>query len=378
MTTLTRFGSRSRQQRLRDVIASMKIDAAFVTDYRDIYYFTGAFVQPWPACLMIDQAGHSWLIAQESAQSPAVDDLITYQPHTLYTSNPDNLRILNGLVVKMAGSYSRAQRLGWQAESMPHLLASTLLAGREPDAWAGMDDQIAMMQTRKDPDELALIRRSIRADLAAYSAAQAAIVDGANELEVLAIAQRAAMLDAGENVYHGGDYRCGEMAGAARDRIIETGELFTVDAQTVYRGYWCDLSRTYCVGAQPTDLQQSIFDHIAAIQRGLVDLLRPGVRGTDIWRMLDERIREHPALADVGLVHHAGHGVGLRAQEAPDLNRDREGILEVGSVVAVEPGAYIAPARLGVRLENMYLITESGAEIMSEYPMNLVPDRMNM
>ncbi len=234
---------------------------------------------------------------------------------------------------------------------------------------------LAEMQSRKDPDEVDMIRHSIQIDLAAYTAAQAAIEPGVNELEVLAAGQRAAMLAAGEWVYHNGDYCSGVIGGPARDRAIERGELYTIDAQTVYRGYWCDLSRTYSVGGEPTDLQQSIYAHIAAIQRDVVHLLRPGVRGTEVWRVIDERIREHPALAQEGYLHHAGHGVGLRAHEGPDLNRDREGILEPGNIVSVEPGGYADEARYGARLENMYLITKTGAQNLSEYPMNLLPQK---
>jgi Xaa-Pro aminopeptidase len=65
----------------------------------------------------------------------------------------------------------------------------------------------------------------------------------------------------------------------------------------------------------------------------------------------------------------------LRAHEAPDLNRDREGILEPGNIVSVEPGGYVDEARKGARLENMYLITKTGAQNLSEYPMNLIPQR---
>ena len=55
----------------------------------------------------------------------------------------------------------------------------------------------------------------------------------------------------------------------------------------------------------------------------------------------------------------------------PDLNKERGGILQVGNVVSVEPGAYIPEMRAGVRLENMYLITADGLENLSPYPMEL-------
>ncbi|MCL4506979.1 MAG: Xaa-Pro peptidase family protein [Chloroflexi bacterium] len=370
---LTQQGCLNRQQRLRERMASLRVHVAFIADNRDIYYFTGLLQQQWPACLMLDAAGNSWLVAPSTEGKPCVQEYISYEPHTLYTNNPDNMRRLNAIVErKLSGSF-KARRIGWQAEAMPHVLAITVARTTDPVGWTALDDTLADMQRRKDLDEIELIRRSIRADLAAYTAAQAAIAPGVNELEVLAVAQRAAMLDAGESVYHGGDYCSGEMGGSARDRRIEAGELYIVDAQTVYGGYWSDLSRAYSVGNQPTDLQQSIYAHIAAIQRNLVTLLKPGLRGTELWKILDRQIREHPALADFGLVHHAGHGVGLRAHEAPDLNRDREGILEPGNIISVEPGAYVAEARSGVRIENMYLITETGAENLSEYPMNLIP-----
>lgn len=375
MTILSTQGCVNRQRRFRERLAALNIDAAVLTDYRDIYYLTGVLLERWPACLMLYTQGGSWLAAHTSDDVRCVDDSITYPWHTYFTMNPDPLRLLTAAVTKHLEGSRKICRVGWQCESMPRLLAATIERSTQLDEWAAIDDTLADMQRRKDQDEIDLIRLSIRADLAAYTAAQMSITPGVNELDVLAAGQRAAMLDAGESVYHGGDYRSGEIGGAARDRHVEAGELYTVDAQTVYRGYWCDLSRTYLVGHEPTELQQSIHDHIAVVQREVAQLLRPGLNGTALWRMLDARVREHPALADSGLVHHAGHGVGLRAHEAPDLNRDREGVLEPGNIVSVEPGGYTTAARYGVRIENMYLITETGAENLSEYPMNLIPEK---
>jgi Xaa-Pro dipeptidase len=373
MPTLTETGCRDRQRRLHEHLAEFNVDAVVIDDYREIYYFTGALLQPWPACLVVYADGKCWLAAHTCDATPIVDDCLTYESHTYSTNNPDNMRLLNALVAKRLSGSRKMHRVGWQAESLHKLLATTFEQRLDLDEWAVFDDIFAEMEARKDPDEIEMIRRSIRADLAAYTAVQCAIKPGANELDVLAMGQRAAMLDACESVYHGGDYRSGALGGPARDRKIESGELYTVDAQTVYRGYWCDLSRTYIVGEVATDLQKSIHEHIAAIQRDVAAMLKPGLHGTSLWQMLDQRIREHPAFSVTGYIHHAGHGVGLRAHEAPDLNRDREGILQPGNVLSVEPGGYTDDARVGARLENMYLITDTGAVNLSEYPLNLVP-----
>jgi Xaa-Pro aminopeptidase len=300
-----------------------------------------------------------------------VDECLTYEWQQFSTLNFDPLDHMTQVVAKRLAKETRVGRLGWQAEAVPALVFNTTDRLLGPDEWVDVDAGIREMQRRKDADELEVLRGAIRANLAAYDAVQQVIAPGINELDVLAAGYRGAMSAAGEKVFHDGDYRSGVAGGPARNRAIESGEIYIVDAWTVYRGYWSDLCRAFSVGGRPSDLQQSIYDHIAAVQRWAGRQLKPGLRGTELWRAMDERVREHAALAEVGLIHHAGHGTGLRAHTEPDLNRDREGILEVGNVVCVEPGAYVPEARGGVRLENTYLITETGAELLSDYPLQL-------
>jgi Xaa-Pro aminopeptidase len=370
---LTQSGCLNRQHRFREQLAAQNIDAAVLTDYRDVYYFTGMLSAQFPIFLLLETGGGCWLVANTDDGVSCVDDCTTYEWNKLGTLNPNILDGMSGVVAKRIQGTGAIKRLGWQAEAMPHLLRQTVDSGLQPDEWVAVDNLLRTMQSRKDPDEVALIRKSIQADLAAYTAVQKAITPGENELAVLAAGQRGAMMGAGEKVFHDGDYQCGVFNGPARNRNIVQGEIYIVDAWTCYRGYWSDLSRAFVVGGSPTDLQQSVFDHIASVQREVPALLKPGTDGTAVWRALDARIREHPALADTGLVHHGGHAIGLRAHEMPDLNRDRGGTLEVGNVVSVEPGGYADALNYGVRIENMYLITEAGAENLSEYPMEIVP-----
>ncbi|MEE3258183.1 MAG: M24 family metallopeptidase, partial [Candidatus Latescibacterota bacterium] len=264
-----------------------------------------------------------------------------------------------------------AGRLGWQSEFLPRRLGLAVEAGlgKVPE-WVAVDGVLAAIQEVKDPDEIELLRKAVQVDLAAYAAAAEAIAPGVSELEVLAAAQRAAHLAAGEKVFHDGDYQCGVPGGFARDRKIEVGELYIIDAWSIYRGYWADLCRTFAVG-EPSEVQQSVFEHIKSFHDRVGEYLQPGKDGSECAVAMDAHIREHPKLMDVGLGHHAGHNVGLRAHQMPDLNKERGGTLRVGNVVSVEPGAYIPEVRAGVRLENMYLITADGLENLSPYPMEL-------
>ncbi len=372
---LTESGCRERQRRFREQLAALGVDAVALTDYRDIYYLTGILLYSpvmFPALLFLETDGGSWLAASTAENVQSVDEVITYESKKFSTINPDPVRRLETGIAGRLRAHT-VKRMGWQAESLPSLLGERIEQTLHPDDWVAVDDALEMMQRRKDPDELEVMRRCIQINLAGYTAARALIAPDVNELAVLAAGQRGALLEAGEPVYHGGDYRSGDIGGAARDRCAEKGELYIIDAQTYYHGYWSDQSRAYQVGDEPTELQRSLFEHIAAIQREAPSVLKPGMDGTEVWWWMDERVREHPALADEGLIHHAGHAVGLHAHEMPDLNRDRGGMLEPGNVVSVEPGGYTAAARYGVRIENTYLITETGAENLSEYPISLAP-----
>lgn len=373
---LTQEGCRARQDRLRLRLSEARIDAVALVHPLEIYYFTGVLLPEifpaQPALLWIEAGGDSWLAAHTDAGDPLVDHCYTYECSLGGTVNSYMRTQLSELVQeRLQARGTRAARVGYQREFMPHLLVERIDSGLggSPE-WIAMDEGLHQMQETKDDDELELMRKAVQIDLAAYTAAQQAIAPGVSELEVLGAAQQAAHLCAGEKVFHDGDYQCGVAGGFARDRRIEDGELYVIDAWIVYRGYWADLCRTFAVG-EPTELQQSIYEHLRAFHDRIGDYLQPGVDSRDCAVAMDAYIREHPALADVGLGHHGGHTIGLRAHQMPDVNATRGGIFQVGNVVCIEPGSYIPEARAGVRLENMYLITESGPENLSQYPMDI-------
>lgn len=370
---LTQAGCLARQGRFRAMLAANDLDAAILSDPHEIQYLSGYLLPPvpaLPAALYIETTGDVFLTTAGTDGEAFVDHRDAYDHHMLYTMNPDLGRCLATAVGRQLGAAKQARRIGWQADSLPRHLGESVQQALRPDDWQPIDDQIALLEKRKDADELALLRTAIGCSLAAYAADRTAIAPGATELQVLEAGHAAATLKAGETILHGGDYRAAELGGFARDRVINAGELYVIDAWTIYRGYWSDLCRTFAV-AEPTPLQREIFAHIAAIHADLPERLRPGARGTDIWAWIDGRLREHPHLRATGLIHHAGHGVGMRGHEAPDLNRNREGILEPGDVVSVEPGAYSPELNGGIRLENTYRITETGCELLSDHPMEL-------
>lgn len=361
MPTLSVEGCAARRQRLIDVMTTRQLASAVITDVRDIYYFSGTLLPAdLPAAYLLEASGVATLIGPELSDVGGQYAYASYRWNLRGTRDP-------GIVAQMAEVLSEALKgmqfnaVGIQRYALSQRIGEVLIAsGRR--RLVEIDADIVDMQSRKDPDEIEMIRASIRANLAAYEAVRRTIHPGVSELEVLAAGYAGAMESAGEKVFHDGDYQCGQYNGPARRRPVEEGELYIVDAWTCYRGYWSDMSRTFFVGTRPSEVQRDLFDHIQGVQQETPKLLRPGIDGQEVFRELDELIRKHPRLAATGLVHHGGHAIGMRSHEMPDINLGRGGLLAPGQVICIEPGGYLPEARYGVRLENMYLITEHGCE----------------
>jgi Xaa-Pro dipeptidase len=369
---LTPQGCLGRQNRFRQQLAQQKIDAAIVTDPRDIYYLTGRLIgdifRP-PACLFIDhQSG--WLVAPGTGDAHGVE-VVPYEVNSQGTMHPDWQARATNLVLSRLARHG-IDRIGCQWESLSASLYDALKQSPGPNEWIDIEPTLIEMQRHKDTDELALIRDAIRIDIAAYEAVRQTIRPGVAELEVLQAARTAANLAAGERVVHDGDYQCNSMGGWGRNRPIEAGEMYVVDAWVQFRGYWADTCRTFSVDDRPTDEQVSVFKHVAAAHQKITPMFTPGRRGTEICRALDAHLREHPLLREKGLVHHAGHGTGVRVHMEPDLNPDREGVLRDGDFVCFEPAGYVPERKIFVRLESVYRVTPRGPENLMDYPFELL------
>src|SRR4029453_15508395 len=136
MAILSTQGCLDRQTRLRERLAALNIDAAVLTDNRDIYYLTGMLLERWPACLLLYTGGGSWLAAHSAEDARCVDDFVTETWHPFFTMNPAPMRQLVGVVTKRLEESRELRRVGYQGESLSHALASTIARLTRLDEWA--------------------------------------------------------------------------------------------------------------------------------------------------------------------------------------------------------------------------------------------------
>lgn len=146
--------------------------------------------------------------------------------------------------------------------------------------------------------------------------------------------------------------------GVATDKIIEKGDMITLDFGALYNGYISDITRTVAVG-EPSGQMKEIYDIVLKAQELGVKKIGPGMSGIEADAIARDFIKSRGYGEAFG--HSTGHGIGLEVHESPGLSSRSETVLEPGMAVTVEPGIYL-PGVGGVRIEDDILITESGNE----------------
>ncbi|HHP51482.1 MAG TPA: aminopeptidase P family protein [Moorella mulderi] len=156
--------------------------------------------------------------------------------------------------------------------------------------------------------------------------------------------------------------------GVASDRVLQPGDVVVLDFGATYGGYCSDFTRTLALG--PVDpLWFKIHALVREAQEKAIDHIRAGIKAQEVDRVA----REHLCRAGYGeyFVHGLGHGVGMEIHESPSLSPKSAEELQPGMVITVEPGVYL-PGKGGVRLEDMVLVQEGGAEVLTRAPRELV------
>ncbi len=147
-------------------------------------------------------------------------------------------------------------------------------------------------------------------------------------------------------------------------RPIGGGDPVVVDFGATFEGYRSDMTRTFCVDAEPEGELARIFDVVRTSQAAGAAAVRPGVSAKEV----DDVCRQ--IIADAGWAerfeHGTGHGVGLDIHEAPTVSQLGTAILAPGFVVTVEPGVYV-PGHGGVRVEDTLVVTEDGARPLTRF-----------
>ncbi len=230
----------------------------------------------------------------------------------------------------------------------------------------------AEVRMRKDPVEIATLR-------SAAEAVDRAVARLATEVRFVGRAETAIARDAAELLVECGHDRAlftivGSGPDSASphhdpgDRVVAEGDIVVVDMGGARDGYCSDLTRTFAAGP-PSSEAVAVHAAVAAAQEAARAAVASGVAAGAVDRAARAVIEK----AGLGhrFIHRTGHGIGLDIHEEPYIVVGNERLLEPGMVFSLEPGVYL-PDRLGVRIEDIVVVTETGSETLNRADRSLL------
>jgi Xaa-Pro aminopeptidase len=234
---------------------------------------------------------------------------------------------------------------------------------------------VTRMRMVKSSGEIALIRKAVEASVDAHLAAMRAVRPGMWEYQIAALMKyeferRGCEWPSYPPIVGSGFYST-VLHYDANSQQTRDGDLVLMDVAGSYGGYASDITRTLPVNGHFTPRQREIYEIVLGAQNAALAAAKPGVylgrRGSKglheiAYDYIDTHGRDlHGKALGQYFIHGLSHSVGLNVHDPFDYNRP----LEPAMIVTVEPGIYIPEEKLGVRIEDMILITQDGAELLT-------------
>jgi Xaa-Pro dipeptidase len=384
---------RNRLERLQSWMRASEVDAVFVLQNADVFYFSGTL-----------QAGLLCLPAQGEPVFLVVKSLARAR----LESPLQRLVALPGMGKApglLAGEgVGRLRRVGLELDVLPvnHFRRLRQVFGNVE--FMDASDAIRNIRMLKSPYEAEQVRRAAGQLNAAFREIPGWLRTGISELELATLLesrlrglghQGLTRMRGFNNEMGYGTVSIGPsashpscfpgpvgfvglypgMPNGAGERRLEKGDTVMVDIVGGYGGYVADKTRTFACGEIAPDMAAA-HSFILELMVGIERLLRPGTPCELIYCHALERVKGSPFEENfMGLgeekVRFLGHGVGLELDDLPVLASGFKAPLEPGMTVAVEPKIFF-PGRGGVGIEDTYLITRTGFEKLTLSPTEII------
>ena len=347
---------RGRGDRLERALAERELDQMLVTDLTNVRYLTG-FTGTNGACVC--GPGVRLFLTDFRYTERAEAEVEGWETVTLAAD------WLGGIGERLRG------RVGFEDDHVSVRLLEKLKE-KLPDGveMAAAGGRVEELRRVKDAGELAAIEEASKLADAVWRWSVERGLGGRSEREV-ARAAEARIRD------HGGDPSFPAIVAAGPngalphaepgEREIGRGELVVFDMGARLDGYCSDGTRTFATG-DPGAKAVAVYEAVREAQGAALAAIEAGVKGEDVDQVARGVIEEAGHGDRFG--HGLGHGVGLEVHEAPRLSLRSEDVLAAGEVVTVEPGIYL-PGELGVRIEDLVVVTEEGLRNLSSLPKEL-------
>ncbi len=349
----------ARQKKLRQHLASARLDGLLVSHLPNIRYlcgFTGS-----AGSLLLDEAGSVFFTD------------VRYDTQAHEEVKGAKVVVAKKAVLQAVAEWlkkrqrrARGWRLGLEAEHFT-LADKKRLSDLLPAAIRLKEAPALVEKDRmiKDADELERICAAVNLGATLFDQALKVLKPGVKESEVAAAMGYTAREQGAEEMSFPTIIASGARSalphGRASQQPIQSGAFVVCDFGVILEGYCSDQTRTVWVGAATHDARQA-YEAVLEAQLTAIKAVRPGATVGEV----DEAARKVLRRRGLGryFTHSTGHGVGLEIHESPRVARGQKELLEPGMVITIEPGVYF-PGKWGVRIEDMVAVTANGCEVLT-------------
>lgn len=334
-----------RLEKLKKILRSRRLDAALVFDEANVLALTG--VKCDNACVAVKG-----------------DDVVFFTDFRYFAEVRRTRPALCVRDMKRLGAFlANVRRIGYES-CVTHArylrLAEIFPKAKFTDILA----DICALRAVKTAEEAEKLRRAEALSVEIWKDASAAFRPGMTEREMARIIKRM-MLERGEGEAFETIVCVGANAAECHhvpdDTVWNARESVLVDMGVKLGGVCSDLTRNI-VPKRASPLYRRVYDIVERANRAAIAAVKPGMTVKALDKVARSLITKEGFGKCFG--HSLGHGVGYEIHEAPTVSKRSDTVLEPGMVITIEPGIYLE-GNLGVRIEDLVLVTEDGCEVLS-------------
>jgi Xaa-Pro aminopeptidase len=277
---------------------------------------------------------------------------------------------LEGIASSISGKGLR--RVAFDAEQISVAFFNSLTKALPDVEFIPLNDQLDNIRSVKSPEEIDAVAYAAELASSAFNELVPFIRPGVSEKELalkleILMKEKGADEKAFDFIVASGP-RGALPHGRPTDRLLNSGELVTIDFGARCNGYHSDETVTLAVGKPEIRLQE-IYEVVRKAHDLAISAVKPGVECRD----LDAVARGHIESCGFGKLfgHGLGHGVGLEIHEMPTISSRSSQIVAEGMIFTIEPGIYI-PGLGGVRIEDLVEVTGDGCRLLSKVSKKLM------
>jgi Xaa-Pro aminopeptidase len=344
-----------RLEKLRQALKEQNLDAILITRPENQRYFSG-FTGGEAALLITPQ------------EALILTDFRYYEQVAEEAPNFDLVKVETKvqLVLKDLLKKRGVKTLAFESTHLPYAEYQDLKRSTRGTKWVPTRDIAEDIRAIKDEGELAKIKKAIAIADEACEYIRGYMRPGMTEKHVAWELEAYMRTHGAEGIAFtpivGSGPNGAKPHAVPQERRLREGEPIVLDFGARVDGYNSDLTRTICLGAADAKLRD-IYDIVLRAQLMAEERAKPGMKGQEVDAIARQIIVEAGYKENFG--HGLGHGVGLAVHEKPGAGPRSENVLQPGMVCTIEPGIYLAGWG-GIRIEDMVLFTEKGAEVLTK------------